>query len=207
MQNEITELGNQVRTLKRIICLACCFFMVFVVVGCSSVRPIEQVRLIGEKWDVSLLRLEQPASEITKLFGKPDSISLTDAQERWIYKVGDEEDFYKMRNQITFKRSAELEVCGWSLQNVKSREHMEFTLTNARRVKINMSLHDFLKIFNNPEVMYYAVFGGNTTGGSWLGLNLIYKMGDGNTNEFTFYVDRVTSEIRLNAVPSMSHFR
>ena len=36
MQNEITELRNQVRTLKKIVCLACCLFGVIVFAGCSS---------------------------------------------------------------------------------------------------------------------------------------------------------------------------
>ena len=36
MQNEITELRNQVRTLKRIVCFVCCVFGVFVFAGCSS---------------------------------------------------------------------------------------------------------------------------------------------------------------------------
>ena len=36
MQNEITELRNQVRTLKRIVCLVCCLFGVFMFIGCSS---------------------------------------------------------------------------------------------------------------------------------------------------------------------------
>ena len=38
MQNDITELRNQVRTLKRIVCLVCCLFGVFVFIGCSSRR-------------------------------------------------------------------------------------------------------------------------------------------------------------------------
>ena len=36
MQNEITELRNQVRTLKRIVCMVCCVFGVFMFIGCSS---------------------------------------------------------------------------------------------------------------------------------------------------------------------------
>jgi hypothetical protein len=36
MQNEITELRNQVRTLNRIVCLMCCLFGVFMFAGCSS---------------------------------------------------------------------------------------------------------------------------------------------------------------------------
>ena len=36
MQNEITELRNQVRTLKRIVYLVCCLFGVFLCIGCSS---------------------------------------------------------------------------------------------------------------------------------------------------------------------------
>ena len=36
MENEITELRNQVRTLKRIVCLVCCMFGVFMFAGCAS---------------------------------------------------------------------------------------------------------------------------------------------------------------------------
>ena len=36
MQNEITELRNQVRTLKMVVCLVCCLFGVFVFIGCSG---------------------------------------------------------------------------------------------------------------------------------------------------------------------------
>jgi hypothetical protein len=36
MQNEITYLRNQVRTLKRIVCLISCFSLVFVVLGCTN---------------------------------------------------------------------------------------------------------------------------------------------------------------------------
>jgi len=39
MQNEITELRNQVRTLKRIVCLACCFFALFCSFVCSGSPP------------------------------------------------------------------------------------------------------------------------------------------------------------------------
>ena len=42
MQNEITELRNQVRTLKRIVCLVCCLFAVFMFMGCSSHEEIPQ---------------------------------------------------------------------------------------------------------------------------------------------------------------------
>jgi len=40
MQNEITELRNQVRTLKRIVCLVCCLFGVLMFTGCTKSQPI-----------------------------------------------------------------------------------------------------------------------------------------------------------------------
>ena len=36
MQNEITELRNQVRTLKRIVCLMCCLFASTMFAGCEE---------------------------------------------------------------------------------------------------------------------------------------------------------------------------
>ena len=36
MQNEITELRNQVRTLKRIVCLMCCLFASTMFAGCEG---------------------------------------------------------------------------------------------------------------------------------------------------------------------------
>ena len=43
MQNEITELRNQVRTLKRIVCLACCFGSVLLLSGCHPLKVVGEV--------------------------------------------------------------------------------------------------------------------------------------------------------------------
>ena len=39
MQNEITELRNQVRTLKKIVCLACCSILILQMTGCANSIP------------------------------------------------------------------------------------------------------------------------------------------------------------------------
>ena len=53
MQNEITELRNQVRTLKRIVCLVCCFFVFGIIGGCfSSLNASDYNELTGE-WETS----------------------------------------------------------------------------------------------------------------------------------------------------------
>ena len=46
MQNEITELRNQVRTLKRIVCFVCCSYLLSIASGCSSMR-CENCRFIN----------------------------------------------------------------------------------------------------------------------------------------------------------------
>ena len=43
MQNEITELQNQVRTLKRTVCLVCCLFGVLMFPGCEE-KPAPQTQ-------------------------------------------------------------------------------------------------------------------------------------------------------------------
>ena len=48
MQNEITELRNQVRTLKRIVCLVCCLFVFWMIGGCHN----NYNKLTGE-WETS----------------------------------------------------------------------------------------------------------------------------------------------------------
>ena len=40
MQNEITELRNQLRTPKRIVCWVCCLFIFGMIVGCKSNRVV-----------------------------------------------------------------------------------------------------------------------------------------------------------------------
>ena len=55
MQNEITELRNQVRTLKRIVCLACCLFGVFVFMGCRTVRPEDHRTYTSDNMDEKTL--------------------------------------------------------------------------------------------------------------------------------------------------------
>ena len=44
MQNEITELRNQVRTLKRIVCLVCCLFVGACFTGCQSDSCVEKIQ-------------------------------------------------------------------------------------------------------------------------------------------------------------------
>ncbi len=50
MQNEITESRNQVRTLKRIVCLVCCLFVFGMIGGCLSPNAIDYNELTGE-WE------------------------------------------------------------------------------------------------------------------------------------------------------------
>jgi hypothetical protein len=44
MQNEITELRNQVRTLKRIVCLVGCVFVGACFTGCQSDSCVEKIQ-------------------------------------------------------------------------------------------------------------------------------------------------------------------
>ena len=60
MQNEITELRNQVRTLKRIVCLVCCLFVSACFTGCQSdsyVKKIQSRIKTGDYAKVGLINI------------------------------------------------------------------------------------------------------------------------------------------------------
>ena len=59
MQNEITELRNQVRTLKRIVCLVCCLFIFGLIVGCNN-----RVVTTSDTRQVTLLRQQALVEQI-----------------------------------------------------------------------------------------------------------------------------------------------
>ena len=66
MQNEITELRNQVRTLKRIVCLVCCLFALFCSIGCQGCQVSPPItftphynELTGE-WESRKVQLDSP---------------------------------------------------------------------------------------------------------------------------------------------------
>ena len=84
MQNEITELRNQVRTLKRIVCLVCCLFGVLMFTGCTESQPttfIHQYNELTGEWEVipiyrqvdsPSLRKQGPTSNPPDRDGPPD---------------------------------------------------------------------------------------------------------------------------------------
>ena len=80
MQNEITELRNQVRTLKRIVCLACCFGSVLLLSGCSWMyTELEQNDLRHAQIRARGIMLENMKREEDARLGRP-----VDPQPRWV---------------------------------------------------------------------------------------------------------------------------
>ena len=53
MQNDITELRNQVRTLNRIVCLLCCLLFAGAIVAATSTQNIPSTITIFHKMEVS----------------------------------------------------------------------------------------------------------------------------------------------------------
>jgi len=71
MQNEITELRNQVRTLKRIFCFVFCLFVFAMIGGCQSLPTMELPPLVEAVAPLSLL-FSTGGNEQTEMSGEWD---------------------------------------------------------------------------------------------------------------------------------------
>jgi len=53
MQNEKTELRNQVRTIKRVVCLVCCLFVFGMIGGCNAPLGASDYNELSGKWETN----------------------------------------------------------------------------------------------------------------------------------------------------------
>jgi len=53
MQNDITELRNQVRTLNRVVCLLCCLLFAGAIIAATSAQTIPSTITINHKMEVT----------------------------------------------------------------------------------------------------------------------------------------------------------
>ena len=76
MQNEITELRNQVRTLKRIVCLVCCLFASTMFAGCEeksapqTQSPTPQAPTASQTSQVDEMQLAKSFTEFADYYMK-----------------------------------------------------------------------------------------------------------------------------------------
>ena len=101
MQNEITELRNQVRTLKRFVCLVCCLFVFGMLGGCFSTPQASDCDELTGELETSPNTLTLESLNIAQMTQNEARSALDDVAESLQHVSRDDDETKKrLRNEM-----------------------------------------------------------------------------------------------------------